>query len=96
MKQPLGRIEGGNAGFLFSTTGKQFIQLEERDPGIVHGATDELDYPAVEGIVHVRDLHATLLHQFGIDHTRFTRKLYGLDYKLTGVEPTKAVAGIIA
>jgi Protein of unknown function (DUF1501) len=65
-------------------------------PGIVHGATDELGYSAEKDIVHVRDLHATLLHQFGIDHTRFSTKFQGLDYKLTGVEPAKAVKAIMA
>ncbi|MEY4242867.1 MAG: hypothetical protein RLZZ245_452 [Verrucomicrobiota bacterium] len=65
-------------------------------PGMVHGATDELGYASVQDIVHVRDLHATLLHQFGIDHARFTTKFQGLDYKLTGVEPAKAVKAIMA
>ena len=64
-------------------------------PGVVHGSTDELGYAAVNDVVHVRDLHATLLHQFGIDHARFTTKFQGLDYKLTGVEPTRAVRAIM-
>jgi Protein of unknown function (DUF1501) len=64
-------------------------------PGMVHGATDELGYSAVQDIVHVRDLHATLLNQFGIDHARFSKKFQGLDYKLTGVEPAKAVSAIL-
>lgn len=64
-------------------------------PGMVHGATDELGYAAVNDVVHVRDLHATLLHQFGIDHARFSTKFQGLDYKLTGVEPTRAVREIM-
>lgn len=65
-------------------------------PGMVHGATDELGYSAVQDIVHVRDLHATLLNQFGIDHARFTKKFQGLDYKLTGVEPAKPVSAILS
>ncbi len=65
-------------------------------PGMVHGATDELGYAAERDIVHVRDLHATLLHQFGIDHARFSTKFQGLDYKLTGVEPAKAVMAIMS
>jgi uncharacterized protein (DUF1501 family) len=64
-------------------------------PGVVHGSTDELGYAAVNDVVHVRDLHATLLHQFGIDHARFSTKFQGLDYKLTGVEPTRAVRAIM-
>ena len=65
-------------------------------PGMVHGATDELGYASVQDIVHVRDFHATLLHQFGIDHARFTHKFQGLDLKLTGVEPAQAVKAIMA
>ena len=65
-------------------------------PGITHGATDDLGYAAEKDIVHVRDLHATLLHQFGIDHARFSTKFQGLDYKLTGVEPAKAVKAIMS
>ena len=64
--------------------------------GHVHGSTDELGYNSMEDIVHVRDLHATLLDRFGIDHSRFTKKFQGLDYKLTGVEPAKVVQGILA
>lgn len=65
-------------------------------PGYVHGATDELGYNSVDQVVHVRDLHATLLERFGIDHARFTKKFQGLDYKLTGVEPAKVIKGILA
>ena len=64
-------------------------------PGMVYGETDELGYATVKDPVHVRDLHATLLHQFGIDHSRFSTRFQGLDYRLTGVEPAKAVRGIM-
>ena len=64
--------------------------------GISYGETDELGYNAVENRVHVRDLHATLLHLLGIDHARFTVKFQGLDMKLTGVEQAHVVDGIIA
>ena len=64
-------------------------------PGYSHGATDELGYHAVEEIVHVRDLHATMLHQLGIDHRKFTYKFQGLDMKLTGVEPAHVVEQIL-
>jgi hypothetical protein len=63
--------------------------------GHIHGATDELGYASVQDVVSVHDLHATLLERFGIDHTRFTRKFQGLDYRLTGVEPAKVVKGIL-
>jgi hypothetical protein len=64
-------------------------------PGITYGTTDELGYAAVQDVVNVRDLHATLLHQFGIDHARFSTKFQGLDYKLTGVKPAAPVKGIM-
>ncbi|MBL8811882.1 MAG: DUF1501 domain-containing protein, partial [Planctomycetaceae bacterium] len=60
-------------------------------PGFSYGATDELGYRAVENIVSVHDVHATLLHQMGIDHNRFTYKFQGLDSKLTGVEESRVV-----
>jgi hypothetical protein len=64
--------------------------------GITHGATDEFGYHAVKDVVHVRDLHATMLHLLGIDHARFTVAYQGLDTKLTGVEPAAPVTAIIA
>jgi arylsulfatase A-like enzyme len=54
-------------------------------PGIVHGATDELGFNAVEQRVHVHDLHATILHLFGLDHTKLTYRFQGRDFRLTDV-----------
>jgi hypothetical protein len=54
--------------------------------GTVYGQTDEFSYNIVEDPVHVRDLHATLLHLLGIDHQRFTVKWQGVDMRLTGVD----------
>jgi uncharacterized protein (DUF1501 family) len=54
-------------------------------PGTVYGATDELGYSAVDSPVDVHDIHATLLRQFGIDHTRLSVKFQGLDVRLTGI-----------
>jgi len=65
-------------------------------PGMTFGATDELGYHAVENRVHVRDLHATMLHLLGIDHERFTYRYQGLDFRLTGVEPARVVQEILA
>ncbi|HEX5102214.1 MAG TPA: DUF1501 domain-containing protein [Pirellulaceae bacterium] len=61
--------------------------------GITHGATDELGYNAVENIVEVHDLHATLLFLLGIEHDRFTYRWQGRDFRLTDVkgEVVKAV-----
>ncbi|MFM7181383.1 MAG: DUF1501 domain-containing protein [Verrucomicrobiales bacterium] len=64
-------------------------------PGTVYGATDDFGYHAVENPVHVRDLHATMLHQLGIDHSRFVFKHQGLDAKLTGVEPAKVIHDLL-
>jgi len=53
--------------------------------GLTYGATDDLGYNAVENIVPVHDLHATLLHLFGIDHTKLTYRFQGRDFRLTDV-----------
>ena len=54
-------------------------------PGFRHGATDDYGYYAVEGKVHVHDLHATILHLLGLDHTRLTYRYAGRDFRLTDV-----------
>ena len=54
-------------------------------PGISHGATDELGYNAVQDIVEVHDLQATMLHLFGIDHLKLTYRFQGRDFRLTDV-----------
>jgi hypothetical protein len=56
--------------------------------GIAHGATDELGYNAVEDVVHVNDLHATILFLLGIDHTQLTYRFQGRDFRLTDVAGT--------
>ena len=53
--------------------------------GYTHGATDDLGYAAVENIVEVHDLHATILHLLGVDHKRLSVKFQGLDMRLTNV-----------
>ncbi|MEX2118673.1 MAG: DUF1501 domain-containing protein [Pirellulales bacterium] len=53
--------------------------------GTTYGGTDELGYHAVDNPVHVNDLHATILHQLGIDHTRLTYRFQGRDFRLTDV-----------
>ncbi len=54
-------------------------------PGHSYGATDELGYNAVENVVAVHDLHATMLHLLGIDHKRLTVRYQGRDFRLTDV-----------
>ncbi len=56
--------------------------------GMVHGATDEFGWYAVENKVHLHDLHATILHLMGLDHERLTYRYGGRDYRLTDVHGT--------
>ena len=64
--------------------------------GFVHGATDDLGYAAVENVCTVHDLHATMLHQLGIQHDALSVKFQGLDAKLTGVEGAKVIHEILS
>jgi len=64
--------------------------------GTVYGETDDFSYNIVADPVHQRDLQATILNLFGLDHDRFTFRHQGLDYKLVGVEePAHVVKGIL-
>src|SRR5688572_4933210 len=65
-------------------------------PGITYGETDEMSYNIVRDPVHVRDLHATILHLMGMNHERLSFKFQGLDQKLTGVVPASVVQAILA
>ncbi len=53
--------------------------------GTVYGATDEIGFKAVENPVSVHDLHATMLHTLGLDHTKLTYRYAGRDFRLTDV-----------
>lgn len=53
--------------------------------GMTYGATDDFGFKAVENRVHPHDLHATILHLFGMDHTRLTYRYSGRDFRLTDV-----------
>ncbi len=63
--------------------------------GLTYGATDEFGMRAIENRVHVHDLHATVLHLMGIDHTRLTFRYSGRDYRLTDVHG-RVVDGLLA
>ena len=63
--------------------------------GLTHGATDDFGYHVANDGVHVRDLHATILHLMGIDHHRFKYRFKGLDLGLTGVEPARVVNDLL-
>jgi hypothetical protein len=64
--------------------------------GVSYGETDELGLEAVRNKVTIHDLHATILHQLGIDHENLTHRFNGLDIKLTGVEGADVIGSIIA
>ena len=64
-------------------------------PGTVYGQTDDFGFYATENKVHVHDLHATLLHLFGMDHRKLTYRFQGRDFRLTDVHGD-VVKGILA
>mgnify|MGYP002527726811 CR=1 FL=1 len=63
-------------------------------PGVHYGTTDDFGYYAQQDKVHLHDLHATILHQMGIDHERLTYRFGGRDYRLTDVHG-RVVEGIV-
>ncbi len=64
--------------------------------GVIHGATDELGFAAVEDRVSVQDWHATILHLLGLDHERVVFERAGLEEKLTGVFEAHLIEAILA
>jgi len=63
--------------------------------GQTYGETDDFSFNITENPVHIRDLHATMLHQLGLDHDSLTFQYQGLDQKLTGVTPAKVIDGLL-
>jgi hypothetical protein len=82
-RTPLANTKGGsghnNKGFSF------FLAGGGVKGGIVHGKTNETGAVAIEDKVHVHDLHATMLHLLGLDHTKLTYRYAGRDFRLTDV-----------
>jgi hypothetical protein len=64
-------------------------------PGVMLGESDEFGFNATVDRVHVHDLHATILHLLGFDHTRLSYPFQGLNQRLTGVEPARVVQEIV-
>jgi uncharacterized protein (DUF1501 family) len=64
--------------------------------GQVYGETDEFGFGAVKDPVHVRDIHATILHLLGLDHEKLSVRFQGLDVRLTGVEKAHVLNSLIA
>jgi hypothetical protein len=65
-------------------------------PGMTYGESDELGFNVARDPVQVRDLHATILQLLGLDHTRLTYRVQGLDQRLTEVEPARVISEILA
>ena len=65
-------------------------------PGVVHGETDDFGYNVIKDPVHIRDINATIMNIFGINHERFVFKHQGLDQKLTGVEKAVPISAIMS
>ncbi|MCM8532006.1 MAG: DUF1501 domain-containing protein [Lentisphaeraceae bacterium] len=63
--------------------------------GVTVGETDELGYKPVERPTHIRDMHATILKQLGINHNKLTVRFQGLDNRLTGVEHSHPIKEIL-
>ena len=68
-----------NHGFTYLVAGGGFKRRH------IHGATDDFGFKSVDKRVHIHDLHATVLHQMGLDHKRLTYRYSGRDYRLTDV-----------
>ncbi|HIF06698.1 MAG TPA: DUF1501 domain-containing protein [Gemmatimonadetes bacterium] len=64
-------------------------------PGMSYGETDDFSYNIVRNPVHVHDLHATVLHLLGVDHTKLTYQFQGRDFRLTDVAG-EVVRGVLA
>jgi hypothetical protein len=63
--------------------------------GTIYGETDDFSYNIVRDPVHIRDFHATVLHQLGYDHERLNFRYQGLDQRLTGVLPARVINELI-
>ena len=64
--------------------------------GTIYGETDDFSYNIVKDPVHIRDFHATVLHQLGYDHERLAFRYQGLDQRLTGVLPARVIDDLLA
>lgn len=63
--------------------------------GVVYGETDEFGFGPVDKSIHVRDIHATILHQLGLDHERLKVRFQGLDVRLSGIEEAHVLHDIL-
>lgn len=96
-RTPMAQSKGGGAGRDHHIKGfSMWMAGGGIKPGIEYGSTDDFGYNATENVVHIRDMHATMMHLLGIDHTRLTVPYQGLDWKLTGVEESHVIHDILA
>jgi uncharacterized protein (DUF1501 family) len=94
-RQPVSQGENGGRdhnpkGFLYWLAGGGV------KGGHSHGETDPFGHEAVTDRHHIRDLHATLLHLMGLDHTKLTYFYGGLNHKLTSVQEAHVIQDVIA
>jgi hypothetical protein len=93
-RQPVSQGQGGRdhnpKGFVYWLAGGGVRG------GHSHGETDELGHEAVVNRHHIRDLHATILHLMGLNHTRLTYFYGGLNHKLTGVQEAHVIHDVLA
>ncbi|MDA9764845.1 DUF1501 domain-containing protein [Opitutales bacterium] len=99
-------IFGGEFGRTIYSQGKLTKDNHGRDhhgrcfstwvAGVDYGETDDFAYNIVQDPVHINDFNATVLHNLGIDHERFTYRHQGLDSRLTGVEHRRVVKEILS
>lgn len=88
-------VQGGNDGRDHHNRGfTMFLAGAGVKPGITYGETDEFGFNVTRDPVHVHDLHATILHLLGFDHTKLTFRFQGRDFRLTDVHG-KVVKGIL-
>jgi len=87
-----GLIAAGKLADMILVDGDPTMNIRDLDKvttvikgGTVYGATDDFGFKAVDKPVHVHDLHATILHLLGIDHTKLTYRYSGRDFRLTDV-----------
>ena len=88
-------VQGGSDGRDHHNRGfTMFLAGGGVKPGITFGETDDLGFNVVRDPVHVHDLHATILHLLGFDHTKLTYRFQGRDFRLTDVHG-EVVKGIL-
>ena len=95
-RTPMAQSSKGNAGRDHHMNSMSFFMAGGGVKGGVSvGETDERGYKPVEKPKHIRDMHATILHQLGINHSKLTVRFQGLDNRLSGVEEAHPIKEIL-